>query len=63
MLTRESTPIIKNNLPSMLQNFNEETDNKYFLFVGTKIVQKSNFSYSMCIGIYRSFTSKNYEIK
>jgi cation-transporting ATPase 13A3/4/5 len=40
MLTGESTPIIKSHLSSILQNFNEETDNKYFLFAGTKIVQK-----------------------
>ena len=40
MLTGESTPIIKSHLPNIKQNFDEETDNKYFLFAGTKIVQK-----------------------
>ena len=40
MLTGESTPIIKSHLPNIKQNFDEELDLKYFLFAGTKIVQK-----------------------
>jgi hypothetical protein len=40
MLTGESTPIIKSHLPNTNLNFDEETDAKYFLFAGTKIVQK-----------------------
>ena len=40
MLTGESTPIIKSHLPNNKQIFDEETDMKYFLFAGTKIVQK-----------------------
>ena len=40
MLTGESTPIIKSHLPNIKQNFDEESDSKYFLFAGTKIVQK-----------------------
>ena len=40
MLTGESTPIIKSHLPNIKQNFDEENDAKYFLFAGTKIVQK-----------------------
>ena len=40
MLTGESTPIIKSHLPNIKQNFDEENDTKYFLFAGTKIVQK-----------------------
>ena len=40
MLTGESTPIIKSHLPNIKQNFDEEMDNKYFLYAGTKIVQK-----------------------
>ena len=40
MLTGESTPIIKNHLPNIKQNFDEEIDSKFFLFAGTKIVQK-----------------------
>ena len=40
MLTGESTPLIKNRLPEINQNFDEEKDAKYFLFSGTKIVQK-----------------------
>ena len=40
MLTGESTPLIKNHLPNIKQNFDEEKDAKYFLFSGTKIVQK-----------------------
>ena len=37
MLTGESTPLIKNHLPNIKQNFDEEKDAKYFLFSGTKI--------------------------
>ena len=40
MLTGESTPIIKSHLPNTNLNFDEENDAKYFLFAGTKIVQK-----------------------
>ena len=40
MLTGESTPIIKSHLPNIKQEFDEENDEKYFLFSGTKIVQK-----------------------
>ena len=40
MLTGESTPIIKSHLPNIKQNFDEENDAKYFLYAGTKIVQK-----------------------
>ena len=40
MLTGESTPIIKSHLPNIKQNFDEENDTKYFLFAGTRIVQK-----------------------
>ena len=40
MLTGESTPIIKSHLPNIKQNFDEEFDSKFFLFAGTKIVQK-----------------------
>ena len=40
MLTGESTPIIKSHLPNTNLNFDEEADAKYFLFAGTKIVQK-----------------------
>ena len=40
MLTGESTPIIKSHLPNIIQNFDAEKDSKYFLYSGTKIVQK-----------------------
>ena len=40
LLTGESTPIIKSHLPNIKQNFDEEMDSKYFLYAGTKIVQK-----------------------
>ena len=40
MLTGESTPIIKSHLPNIKQNFDEDIDSKYFLYAGTKIVQK-----------------------
>ena len=40
MLTGESTPIMKTHLPNLNQEFDEENDIKFFLFAGTKIVQK-----------------------
>ena len=40
MLTGESTPITKIHLPYNKHNFDEETDKKYFLFAGTKVIQK-----------------------
>ena len=40
MLTGESTPIIKVHLPNNKHNFDEEEDKKYFLFAGTKVIQK-----------------------
>ncbi len=40
MLTGESTPIIKVHLPNNKNNFDEEEDKKYFLFAGTKVIQK-----------------------
>ena len=40
MLTGESTPIIKTHLPLLEKRFDYESDSKYMLFSGTKIVQK-----------------------
>lgn len=40
MLTGESTPIIKAHMPHTEKKFNLKADKKYFLFAGTKIVQK-----------------------
>ena len=40
MLTGESTPIIKSQIPQLKDHFNYDADKKYFLFAGTKIVQK-----------------------
>ena len=40
MLTGESTPIMKTHLPNVKKPFNDIDDTQYFLFAGTKIVQK-----------------------
>ena len=40
MLTGESTPIIKPHLPLIEKRFDYDSDSKYMLFSGTKIVQK-----------------------
>ena len=40
MLTGESTPILKSHLPNIKQTFDEELDNKYFLYAGTRVVQR-----------------------
>ena len=40
MLTGESTPIVKAHLPSVNKPFDDKEDTQYFLFAGTKIVQK-----------------------
>ena len=40
MLTGESTPIIKSQIPKIKDHFNYDADKKYFLFAGTKIIQK-----------------------
>ena len=40
MLTGESTPIIKSQIPKIKVHFNYDEDKKYFLFAGTKIIQK-----------------------
>ena len=40
MLTGESTPIIKSQIPLIHSHFNYDEDKKYFLFAGTKIIQK-----------------------
>lgn len=38
MLTGESIPVIKNNLPFTSDIYNPETDHKYTLFAGTKVI-------------------------
>ena len=40
MLTGESTPIMKTHLPNVKKPFDDVDDSQYFLFAGTKIVQK-----------------------
>ena len=40
MLTGESTPIIKSQIPQIKDHFNYDADKKYFLFAGTRIIQK-----------------------
>ena len=40
MLTGESTPIIKSQIPQIKDHFKYDEDKKYFLFAGTKIIQK-----------------------
>ena len=40
MLTGESTPIIKSQIPQIKDKFEYDNYKKYFLFAGTKIIQK-----------------------
>ena len=40
MLTGESTPIIKSQIPQLKDHFKYDEDKKYFLFAGTRIIQK-----------------------
>ena len=54
MLTGESTPIIKSHLPNIKQNFDEEMDSKFFLFAGTKVVQKRPENKKPVIGLVYS---------
>lgn len=51
MLTGESTPIIKAHLPNVPQQFDRENDKKYFLFAGTKIMQKRSTGNSPVLGL------------
>ena len=51
MLTGESTPIIKSQIPKIKDHFNYDADKKYFLFAGTKIIQKRSRDKKKLLGL------------
>ena len=51
MLTGESTPIIKSQIPKIKDHFNYDADKKYFLFAGTKIIQKRSRDKKRLLGL------------
>jgi len=51
MLTGESTPVIKNQIPNTNTLFDPNIDKKYILFAGTKIIQKRANYNSKVMGI------------
>ena len=51
MLTGESTPIIKSQIPQIKDHFNYDADKKYFLFAGTKIIQKRSREKKKLLGL------------
>ena len=51
MLTGESTPIIKSQLPQIKNHFNYDDDKKYFLFAGTRIIQKRSRDKKRLLGL------------
>ena len=51
MLTGESTPIIKSQIPKIKDHFDYEADKKYFLFAGTKIIQKRSRDKKKLLGL------------
>ena len=51
MLTGESTPIIKSQIPQLKDHFNYDADKKYFLFAGTKIIQKRSREKKKLLGL------------
>ena len=51
MLTGESTPIIKSQIPQIKDQFNYDADKKYFLFAGTKIIQKRSREKKKLLGL------------
>jgi cation-transporting ATPase 13A3/4/5 len=51
MLTGESIPVIKNALPFTNDLYNPETDSKYTLYSGTKVIQTRKFGHSKVLGL------------
>ena len=51
MLTGESTPIIKSQIPKIKDHFDYDADKKYFLFAGTKIIQKRSRDKKKLLGL------------
>ena len=51
MLTGESTPIIKSQIPQIKDKFTYDNDKKYFLFAGTKIIQKRSRENKKLLGL------------
>jgi len=51
ILTGESTPVFKTNIPNSSLSFNIKNDSKHILYAGTKILQKKNYLNRLCLGI------------
>ena len=51
MLTGESTPIIKSQIPQIKDHFKYDEDKKYFLFAGTRIIQKRSRENKKLLGL------------
>jgi len=51
ILTGESIPVFKSNIPNSSLNFNLKNHNKHILYAGTKVLQKKNFANKKCLGI------------
>ena len=51
MLTGESTPIIKSQIPKIKDHFDYDADKKFFLFAGTRIVQKRSREKKKLLGL------------
>ena len=51
MLTGESTPIIKSQIPKIKDHFDYDADKKFFLFAGTKIIQKRSRDKKKLLGL------------
>ena len=51
MLTGESTPIIKSQIPQIKDHFNYDADKKFFLFAGTRIIQKRSREKKKLLGL------------
>ena len=51
MLTGESTPIIKSNIPRIDDAFDIESEKKKFLFAGTTVIQKRSNNKEKCLAL------------
>lgn len=51
MLTGESIPVIKNSLPFTNDIYDVNSDNKYTLYGGTKVIQTRSFGQSKVLGL------------
>ena len=51
MLTGESIPVIKNSIPFTSDRYDPDSDSKYTLFGGTKVIQTRPFGNSKVLGL------------